>query len=177
MPQIHPGFRRNFYYSGIGYVDTMTTQRITANRIYLVLTYIPIPVEFTYIGISVSNASAVNTFIRLGIYSNNQSTGYPRKLVEDFGTVSTSSNGNKEILINYKFIPGWYYLACMSNSNPKVRAKNNSEFNDYWGGSVNPLTNATYLYINNSYSSGFPETVDEFLYITDRIPYIWLRRI
>lgn len=177
MPQIHPGFRKGYYYSGIGYVDTKTTQALSANRIYLVLTYIPIPVKFTYIGIAVSTASAANTFCRLGVYANNQSTGFPGELVADFGTVATSSNGNKEITINYDFIPGWYYLAALSSSNPTVRAKGNGEFNDYWGGSVTPITNATYLYVNNAYTNGFPETVDSYSYIQGKVPYIWVRRV
>jgi hypothetical protein len=177
MPQIHPGFRKGYYYGGIGYVDTMTTQKLSANRIYLVLTYIPIPVKFTYIGIAVSTAAAANTLCRLGIYGNNQSTGYPDKLVEDFGTVNTSSNGNKEILINYDFVPGWYYLAALPNSTPTVRSKGSGEFNDYWGGSISPLSNASYLYMNSSYSSGLPDTIDSYSVTTGNVPYMWLRRV
>lgn len=177
MPQIHPGFRRNFYYSGIGYVDAMSTQVMTANRLYFMLTYIPVPVIFNYVGIAVSTAGAANTNARIGLYSNNQSSGYPDSLVQDFGVVPTSSIGNKEITIDYNFIPDWYYLTVLFSGTPTVRAKGNGEFNDYWGGSFTPTSNATFLYTNQTYNNGFPELVSGFTVIQGKIPYVWLRRI
>lgn len=175
MPQIHPGFRRGYYYSGIGYVDTMSTQKVTSDRIYLILTYIPFQVLFNYIGISVTT-SVSNSECKLAVYNNNQETGYPSSLYNYFGTVSTSSTGNKEIVINHVFEPGWYYLAAIFDKTPTIRAKNINEFNDYWVGSINAWSKGTYLYYNSTYENQLPDEIDAYSYTQSKVPYIWLRR-
>ena len=76
----------------------------------------------TYLGIAVdvTTAGAAGTLARLGIYQ--WDNGLPGARVLDAGTVSTATTGVKEIVISQALDPGFYFLYCVVDGAPTLRA-------------------------------------------------------
>lgn len=175
MPQIHPGFRPDYFYGGSPDLDSVSTTRVVSDRICFTLLFCPIVTVFNRIGIEITSSN--NSECRLGIYSNNDDEAVPNKLILDAGVVSCQSNGIKEIEINIELIPGWYWLAALWENTPTVRAIVNGEFDDFMMGSPSVSVNGYYLYYDYSFSNGdLPLTIPEVSNHNARIPFIHLRR-
>jgi len=64
--------------------------------------------------------------MRLGVYNNNTTNGYPDTVLFDAGTVSvTTSTTFNQITINQTINPGWYWFA----TNTQTAATTNT----FWG--------------------------------------------
>ena len=106
------------YYSSPN-INALTTLALSANTLYGIPFLVPALVTATSINIEVTTQSAGNN-LRMGIY--NDSSGAPGSLVLDAGTVSLTGTGGKAITISQSLSPGWYWLACVTNGTPTVRA-------------------------------------------------------
>jgi hypothetical protein len=173
MPQIHPGFRPDFYYGGVSDIDAITTLKVTANRIIFTLFYVPVPTTFNRIGIDVT--ATHNSNARLGIYENNGFEAVPGNLVLDAGLVNCNTIGIKEITINQMIMPGWYWLAALFQNQPTVRAISNGEYDDYIMGLASSTSGGYYLYYNYTYNV-LPQSIPSTLVHAAAIPYIHLRK-
>lgn len=175
MPQIHPGFRPDYYYGGASDIDAITTLKVTANRIMFTLFYVPVLTIFNRIGIEITNTH--NSNARLGIYENDNAEAVPSSLVLDAGLVNCNTTGIKELNINQSLIPGWYWLAALFQNTPTVRAVTNGEYDDYLMGLPSPTAGGYYLYYNYNYTNNnLPITIPSVLVHSAAIPYIHLRK-
>lgn len=102
----------NFYQIPQHFVTTSGTTAIAANTLYAVPLVVARRTAFTRIGASVTTAVG-GTNARMGIY--NDSTGKPGTLLLDAGTVSTGTNGLKEITIAQSVNRGLYWLVLVSD--------------------------------------------------------------
>lgn len=105
------------------FVESLTTFAMSASILYA----IPILLTSAETGqtnnIEVTVQSAGNN-LRMGIYAD--SDGVPSSLILDAGTVSLTGTGNKPISISQNLSAGWYWLACVTNGTPTVRALSQS---------------------------------------------------
>jgi hypothetical protein len=71
--------------------------------------YIPESVTVDRVAI---NVSTLGTGVaRLGLYNHDSATGRPSTLISDWGTVSVTTTGVKEITISNTLTKGWYWFA------------------------------------------------------------------
>jgi hypothetical protein len=88
-----------------------------ANTIYWTPIYVAKSAVFDRIGIHVGTAGTSGSVTRLGIYTADASTLMPSTLVQDFGTVASDSNGQKDVTINLTLAAGTYWIAACSSTN------------------------------------------------------------
>ncbi len=102
---------------GVGAVTTLVT---SANVLYATPIFTPLAATITTIGIEVTAFATGN--VHLGMYHD--SAGVPGSLLFDAGAVSTgTANGFKSIgSLSQALSPGWYWLACVFDATPTVRA-------------------------------------------------------
>ncbi len=121
----HPGFQAARYYTTPA-VQTWGTLALSGNRLYAIPFYVPVATTFTKMSISVTSFVALSS-IELGVYAN--SSGVPGALEYDAGTVSSASNGLKEITgLAMALSAGWHWLAMASSSNPTVQGFSNTSW-------------------------------------------------
>lgn len=108
------------YYGALGYLVGQT-QTLSANRLFAQPIFIGNSVNLDRIGIEVTTAVA-STNIRLLIYSD--LNGLPNNLLLNAGVVDSSTTGVKELTITQFVSSGVYWLVCVSNGAPTVRAFN-----------------------------------------------------
>lgn len=174
-----PGFATNNYYSGIpvGY-DGATNTAVSANRLY----FYPFPINsigaFTRIGVRVTTLHASNA--RLGIY--NMVNGLPTTLVQDCGTVSVGTTGNKEITITQTLNPGSYALASVFSGTPTMAFGVNMYANNSTGGAFEFFggTDATFASAGYGTYSAFtygalPSPFAGALTYLATCPFMWMR--
>jgi hypothetical protein len=90
-----------------------------ANILYGIPFLVPETATYTSITIEVTTLKAGSS-LRLGIYRD--SSGAPGALVLDAGVVSGATTGAKTIVISQQLTAGWYWLACLANDTPTIRA-------------------------------------------------------
>ena len=90
---------------------------LTANQMIYIPCLVSEPTTYTGMFVRV-NASAAGD-LRMGIYR--YFAGQPGALVLDAGTVSTGSNGVKEIAISQFLEAGYYFLAYVCDATPDLR--------------------------------------------------------
>lgn len=116
----------NWWQSPIA-TGTKTTQALTANQLWLNTIVIPRPMLIQAVGVNVTTAVA-STSVRLGLYNltkqpdggNTYDSIFP--LIADFGTIDSSSTGNKSISTSLKLGKGTYFSAFISNGAPTITA-------------------------------------------------------
>lgn len=177
MPKYHPGFKDGYFYGPIGAIDAFTSMTVLANRIYFCLTHIPERTVIDRLGLEI--VSTDNSNFRIGIYKNNDREGRPEDLLVDAGELSAAFSGRKEINLNLTLYPGWYWLACLFEDQPGVRAKNGSEYNHFYTGTPNVLAGSFQSTIDYTYGP-LPQTVDVINVSKDftsgDIVFIWFRK-
>lgn len=106
----------NRYYMPWGMIPgSAQTKTVVASRVYYYLFFNSRNITWTRIGSRISTGATGNA--RMGLYAAG-SEGLPTTLLQDFGTFSTSSSGEKEIVISYTMTPGAYYIALVSDAAP-----------------------------------------------------------
>lgn len=110
------GYTANQYYTGMLILSGGNSQAVVANRLIVSPFILGAAATFTKIGFHVSTLSAGSA--RIGIY--NMANGVPSTLVLDCGTVSTSTTGDKEIVISQALTAGCYAIAVVFNATPSV---------------------------------------------------------
>lgn len=183
MPPLHPGLRNGRYYGGIDLIETVSTRQIESDRIYFSIIFLPEQTTITRIGCEV--VSAGGTYGRLGIYFNDDTMGWPRKLLYDAGLIDTSTSGLKEIAITLDVSPGWYWLAGLFNGQPSLRGKSTGEYNRAYTGTPNivagnfmPIYNYTFGLLPNIIPVLRPEyggTSGNNTHFPGNVPYFWFR--
>lgn len=127
--------------------------------------YIPNPGKFGEIAVDVDIAD-VGTTARVGIYEANvaESTGriYPGTLIEDYGTIDTSTTGFKQRACTtcVNFNGGWYFLTIIVDSST-VQFEKMQEFDCTLFGTFNNGSYCQVGYEVDAYSAGhtaFPTT-------------------
>jgi hypothetical protein len=88
--------------------------------------YTPIVVTeesvFDHVGVSVTTLAS-GGLIRLGLYASNPATRVPTTRLYDFGTVSTTTTGDKFIAVSLTLEPGLYWLAaCADNTTVRCQS-------------------------------------------------------
>lgn len=101
-------------------VGGVTTVAAVANTLYATPIFTPLAATVTVIGLEITAFAAGN--VRLGVYRD--SNGVPGALLLDAGAVGTGTpNGFKSIgSLSQALTPGWYWLACVFDATPTVRA-------------------------------------------------------
>jgi hypothetical protein len=118
VQEIPPTYYRNTGYTTGRYYLGLISEwavgtNITANRLYAYPYVVAEDVTFASVSVEVHTLQSGN--IRLGIY--NILDGLPTTLIQDFGTVSTSTTGIKTISsINLTLAAGIYAVACVASS-------------------------------------------------------------
>lgn len=176
---INPGYRTNYYYSAFPCIAPSTLS-LANNRIHYIPFQATESVTWTRIGINVTTLQAASV-IRLGIY--NSSGGKPSTLLVDAGTVAGTSTGEKEITISQALTPGWYWLACLSDSNSiGVTAENGASSGDTVRVNLGTATGAGngvfYIYESFAYAA-LPASAGTLVDMTgaSNPPRIWLRKV
>ncbi len=93
-----------------------------ADRLYYVPIFVPEQTIYDRIGVEMTDNGGVGSVFRMGIYK--WSAGVPGALVLDAGTVDAASNGQKLITISQELPRGYYYIAYISDGDPKMWACN-----------------------------------------------------
>jgi hypothetical protein len=97
---------------------SVTTQSVSALYNYIVLSAFYIPETVTVDRVAVHVSVLGSGDIRLGLYTHDATTGRPSSILADWGLVSTTTTGVKELTISYTFNKGWYWFAhCWQTSN------------------------------------------------------------
>jgi hypothetical protein len=166
-----------YYFPWGMFPDTAGTRVVTSGRVYYYAFVCTKTTTWTRIGTRIS--SGVTGTARLGIYAVG-STGLPTTLLQDFGTVSTSISGEKEITISYQMNPGTYYLALVSSAAATFTGYFLDErFMTFMYGLSSPtVTVATSLWYETSSGDTLPSTANTTLTAEDtslRRPQIFLR--
>lgn len=128
-----PDVRRNVisgYYYGPATENTTagSTQALIADRLVAV-PFLTGPTGFTTSTISVEvTATAASSSVKLLIYNSNAAGTLPDTVLANAGAVSTSSTtGAKELNLSQALQPNTlYWLVCVSNGAPTLRARNSS---------------------------------------------------
>lgn len=110
------GYAANRYYHGLGYYPSGSNMTVVAGRLYWRPMIIGASFTATKVGMHVTTFAAGNC--RMGLYT--MTDGLPDALVADFGTVSTGTNGEKEITISQALTPGVYAIAEVFDATPAV---------------------------------------------------------
>lgn len=108
-----------FYNTSLA-ISSFTTLTVTANVLYATPIFTPLSATVSLIGVEVTTFATGN--VHLGMYKD--SSGVPGALLFDAGAVSTgTANGLKSIgSLAQALNPGWYWLACVFDATPAVRA-------------------------------------------------------
>jgi len=178
-----PGIDRitDHYYFGWGVAPgTAGTRLATASRVYYVLFINPKTTTWTRIGTRVGTG-VTSSLTRLGLYEVG-STGLPTTLLEDFGTVSTATSGNKEITISYTMAPGNYYLALVCDAGVTFAGHlTDTALASYvFGATSTTVSASTALWYESGTGNVLPSTANTTLTSEDtslRRPMIWLRKV
>ena len=91
--------------------SSLTYDDMSANSMYMTPFMTSVTKTYTRIGARVSSAAASST-VRFGIYTTSSTTGLPSALLGDYGTIDTSSTGDKEITISETLTAGVLYWIC-----------------------------------------------------------------
>ena len=86
---------------------------------------VPVACTLTEIGVEVTTAGAAGATVRLGIYSDHATTpGLPQTLLNDFGTVATSTTGNQMLTgLSVSLQPYvTYWLCSIAQGSPATQA-------------------------------------------------------
>jgi hypothetical protein len=132
----------------------------TVNRLYLHPFQVWVTRTFDRIGVYVQTGQS-STSARLGIYSST-TANVPSALVLDAGTVSTTTNGAKEITISQQLTPGLYWLGIVTQGGTTQPAFTGSDgstgFGIYGQGFDSILTSGgmSQNYLQASVSGGLP---------------------
>lgn len=95
-----------------------TTQAAGSLYNYLILAAFYIPETVTVDRVAVHVSVLGSGDIRLGLYAHDPTTGRPSSRLADWGLVSTTTTGIKELTISHTFNKGWYWFAnCWQTSN------------------------------------------------------------
>lgn len=178
-----PGIARvaNNYYFGWGVAPgTAGTRLVTASRVYYILFSNPVSTTWTRIGVRVGT-SVASSLTRLGVYAVG-GTGLPTTLLQDFGTVSTASTGDRELTISYTMNPGSYYLALVCDSAVTFAGHlTDAAAASYaFGASSTTASAGIALWYETGSGSTLPSTANTTLTAEDtslRRPMIWLRKV
>lgn len=68
--------------------------------------------SFDQVAIRCSSAGAAGAVVRLGAYGDSAAYAYPGDLIADWGTVDTTSIGDKTITISWSPVAGLYWLVA-----------------------------------------------------------------
>lgn len=116
------GNANNDFYYPLSGGPTANTVSLVANTLYCLPIIIPISTLFTKIGVEVTTGSG-STSMRLGIYDNGGTGGYPGARIVDAGTVSTVTGGLVVTATISQTLLGAYWLVGICNSaSPIFRA-------------------------------------------------------
>ena len=97
---------------------SVTTQAGGSLYNYLILSAFYIPETVTVDRVAVHVSVLGSGDMRLGLYAHDATTGRPSSRLADWGLVSTTTTGIKELTISYTFNKGWYWFAhCWQTSN------------------------------------------------------------
>jgi hypothetical protein len=97
---------------------SVTTQATGSLYNYLILSAFYIPETVTVDRVAVHVAVLGSGDIRLGLYAHDPTTGRPSSRLADWGLVSATTTGIKELTISQTLNKGWYWFAhCWQTSN------------------------------------------------------------
>lgn len=99
------------------------TLALAANRPRLSAFWLNRPFQCTQIGCRVTTAVAGSN-VRLAVYqlTTASASGYTFKLLDDVGTVDSTTTGEKNLTYTRKLGSGVYFTAAISNTNPALQA-------------------------------------------------------
>lgn len=103
------GTLRSVHYVGGG----SSTRAAAADVMYLSALVIPREVTLTHVGVEVTTAQA-SSLVRLGLAMQSADGTYT--VIDDFGTVDTSTTGSKEIATTRKLKKGVYFQLVVSDT-------------------------------------------------------------
>ncbi len=170
----HPDFKASTYYTH-QYTEGNSTIGINANSIYYHPIYIPIATTFTKIGLEVTTTTGAGN-ARLGLYQS--AFGVPSKLILDCGTVSLAANAVVEVSTTLTVSPavyrsGLYFIACVTNATPTVRAQALRGQNLL--GCNSSGASSTTMYTESFTYAALPTTPSPSANASTAVPRFWIR--
>lgn len=165
------GYALNRYNYGLAIAAT-SGAAVVANRLYAIPHIVGSTTTFTRIGMRVTSAIAGNA--RLGIY--NWADGVPTSLILDCGTVSTSSTGEKELIISQILAAGIYGLGIVFDAAPSVAVASERNLINYLVGDVSSTGNDVFQYVAHTYGA-LPSSFGTPTYTGTASPSLWLRKV
>jgi hypothetical protein len=129
---------------------------------------------FNRIGICVTTAVA-NTFVRLGVYGNNN--GAPGELLLDAGVVPCDTAGNKEIVIDFTTPNDWIFVSTHTSGD--VECKSVTGVVSVFGNIEGDIENVVrHLHTDLTYDgSGLPEEFPAYTVSSNYPPFVWFRKL
>lgn len=113
LPYMTPGLINTYWISGAGVMNNPNDSQVFGGTIYAVPIFVPKATTITGAAVVRTAGSTAAATGRLGIY-NAGSNGLPSTLHTDFGTVSLSTNGTKQVAVGgVALAAGWYWLALV----------------------------------------------------------------
>lgn len=96
------------------------------NRLYMTPFYVPEETTYDLVGIVVTVAGSAGAVLRIGAYAVG-ANGAPDALLDEYGTVDTTSTGAKTVAISKTYQKGWIYLGGVAQvATCTVRARPSS---------------------------------------------------
>lgn len=157
---------------------------LPANKLMAIPIVLPAWQSMNRIGLQVYSAKS-DANIRLGMYENVD--GVPGNIIQDAGTVSAATTGNKEIIIDWTSTGAFVWLVCLLSSSVSLITLSDLNLNGimgrqqvgveqqniaFWSITVEKVSHLRADYSYGALPQTFP-TVDDFS--KEAAPYIWLR--
>jgi hypothetical protein len=173
----HPGYVSGRYYQFPDWSNLLSSTATTTGYVYYTYVYVPISFTIQSINFYVFTAQSGST-ARVGLY--NVANGLPTSLIQDFGTVNTSSTGPTSIATtspNLVLTPGWYAIAYSSSvSNVFVgQTLYTSDFSYSLLGTHSVADTPPQGYRSTSSYGAYPSTAPLQQYGSMSVPVFWLQ--
>ena len=102
--------------------NSASTLTLAADTIYLYPAFLATPMKVLGIGTRINTAATVGTKLRLGVYAVTSAWRSTGKLLVESGDIGIGSTGTvtSSLASPVYLNPGWYWLACLSDGDPKL---------------------------------------------------------
>jgi len=121
LPKRAGGMLRSWVTSG----QNLTTPAVSVDTLYAVPVYIPHMMRIDRLVAEVTTGAVGN--MKIGLYDD--SGGYPNVLLNDSGSIDTTTGGLKQSAIGLVVPQGFYWLATIFSATPNMRLETNVDGN------------------------------------------------
>lgn len=154
----------NYYYQGPSLTgwNAGGAAGPAANTIYNRIIWLSSAVTYNRIAIYVNTGAGATKYVRLGVYSMDPTTGYPKNLLVDSGDIDVNTNGTKEATISFTpSATGYYFLSILNETATTLQLRNGTIDHQILGSSgISGGAFNSHFTSSRTYASGFPDPYD-----------------